>query len=92
MELDSIDMIKAYVGAGLGISVGPKMAMEPDDEEHLGMIDLMHLFPVEQAGVVTLRGKDLSPPTSEFHTNTGKQFQPVEDAPGRSFLAAASRR
>ncbi len=76
VELDSIDMIKAYVGAGLGISVGPKMAMEPDDEEHLGMIDLMHLFPVEQAGVVTLRGKDLSPPTNEFIRILESSFSP----------------
>ncbi len=76
VELDSIDMIKAYVGAGLGISVGPKMAMEPDDAEHLGMIDLMHLFPVEQAGVVTLRGKELGPPTSEFIRILESSFSP----------------
>ncbi|MCE2464534.1 MAG: LysR family transcriptional regulator [Dehalococcoidia bacterium] len=66
VELDSIDMIKAYVRSGLGISVGPKIAMEPGDEQFLGIIDLMHLFPVEQAGVVPLRGKDLSPPINEF--------------------------
>ena len=66
IELDSIDMIKSYVGSGLGISVGPKMAIEPEDEQHLGIIDLTHLLPVEQAGVVTLRGKNLTPPTNRF--------------------------
>ncbi len=76
VELDSIDMIKAYVGSGLGISVGPKVAMEPEDEEHLGMIDLMHLIPVEQAGVVTLRGKDLSPATNEFIRILESSFGP----------------
>ena len=87
VELDSIDMIKAYVGSGLGISVGPKMAIEPEDEEHLGFIDLMHLFPVEQAGVVTLRGKDLSPATNEFirilESSFGPSRTPLVTASGR---------
>ncbi len=85
VELDSIDMIKAYVGAGLGISVGPKMAMESEDEEHLGTIDLMHLFPVEQAGAVTLRGKELSPPTSEFIRILESSFSPSRTTQAAAF-------
>ena len=87
VELDSIDMIKAYVGSGLGSSVGPKMAMDPEDQEHLGIIDLMHLIPVEQAGVVTLRGKDLSPATNEFIRLLESSF-----APSRVQQAAVSVR
>ena len=60
VELDSMDMIKRYVALGLGISVGPKLAIDPQDEEQLGIVDLTMLLPVEQAGIVTLRGKVLS--------------------------------
>ena len=31
MELDSLDMIKKYVALGMGISVGPKLAIEKSD-------------------------------------------------------------
>ena len=66
MELDSMDMIKRYVGLGIGVSVGPRLAIEPQDQHELGVVSLANLLPVEQAGIVTLRGKTLSPPTRNF--------------------------
>ena len=78
VELDSIDMIKSYVALGLGISVGPRMAIEPEDEQHLGIVDLMHLLPVEQAGVVTLRGRNLSIPTKRFIEVVEENFAPAK--------------
>ncbi|MFQ5872725.1 MAG: LysR family transcriptional regulator [Dehalococcoidia bacterium] len=66
VELDSMDMIKRYVSLGMGISVGPHLAIEPDDLKELGTISLATLLPVEQAGVVTLRGKTLSAPARNF--------------------------
>jgi DNA-binding transcriptional LysR family regulator len=57
VELDSLDMIKRYVELGMGVSVGPRMAIDPEDAEHLGVVSLAHLLPVEQGGIVTLRGK-----------------------------------
>ena len=66
VELDSIDMIKRYVALGMGISVGPRLAIEPEDHNSLGILSLANLLPVEQAGTVTLRGKALSTPAQNF--------------------------
>lgn len=57
IELDSMDMIKRYVALGLGISVGPRLAIEPQDREELEVLSLNALLPVEQAGILTLRHK-----------------------------------
>lgn len=57
IELDSMDMIKQYVALGLGISVGPRLAIEPQDREEIGVRSLKTLLPVEQAGILTLRRK-----------------------------------
>ena len=66
MELDSMEIIKHYVALGIGVAVGPRLAMEPEDYEELGIVSLANLLPVEQAGIVTLRGKTLSGPTKNF--------------------------
>ena len=66
MELSSMDVIKRYVALGMGISVGPKLAIDPVDVANLGMVSLASLMPVEQAGIVTLRGKVLSTPAQRF--------------------------
>ena len=66
VELDSMDMIKRYVALGMGVSVGPRLAIEPEDQEQLGVVGLAHLLPVEQAGIITLRGKTLSTPAKTF--------------------------
>ena len=66
MELDSVDMVKRYVALGLGVSVGPLLAIDPGDERALGIVRLTTLLPVDQAGIVTLRGKTLSGPTRDF--------------------------
>ena len=66
VELDSMDMVKRYAALGMGISVGPRLAIEPEDREVLGIVSLAHLLPVEQSGIVTLRGKSLSRPAKNF--------------------------
>ena len=66
VELDSMDTIKRYVALGMGISVGPRLAIDPGDEEELGIVSLATLLPVEQAGFVTLRRKTLSTPAQNF--------------------------
>ena len=62
VELDSMDIIKRYVALGMGVSVGPRLAIESADERELGVISLANLLPIEQVGIVTLRGKTLSTP------------------------------
>ncbi|MDO8751851.1 MAG: LysR family transcriptional regulator [Dehalococcoidia bacterium] len=66
VELDSMDTIKRYVAVGMGISVGPGLAIDPEDTEKLGITSMATLLPVEQAGVVTLRRKALSAPAQSF--------------------------
>ncbi len=66
IELDSMDLIKRYVALGLGVSIGPKLAIDPGDERQLGIVNLAALLPLEQAGIVTVKGKSLSKPARNF--------------------------
>ena len=66
MELDSMDMIKKYVSLGLGVSVGPKLAIDQEDLESLSMVSLANFLPVDQAGLLSLPGKSLSKPAEQF--------------------------
>lgn len=66
VELENVDMIKRYVAMNMGVSVGPRLAIEPDDERILGIASLAALLPVDQGGVVTLEGKTLSTPAKNF--------------------------
>jgi len=66
VEMDSLDAIKRYVAMGVGISVGPGLAIDPEDHDDLGIVRLDHLLPVEPAGVVTLQGKSLSTPAQQL--------------------------
>ncbi len=66
VDLDSMDMIKRYVALGMGVSVGPRLAIDPEDSETLEVVSLAHILPVEQGGVITLKGKRLSTPTQRF--------------------------
>ena len=66
MELDSMDMIKKFVTIGMGVSLGPRLAIEEEDLDHLGMVSLANFLPVDQAGLITLTGKTLSTPANQF--------------------------
>lgn len=66
MELESMDMIKKFVALGMGISVGPKLAIDEDDLEELEVLSLANYLPVDQAGLLTLPGKSFSTPSNQF--------------------------
>ncbi len=74
MELDSMDVIKRYVALGMGISVGPRLAVDQDDITNLGMVSMANLMPVEQAGIVTLHGKNISKPAQKFIESMQRSF------------------
>ena len=77
VELDSMDMVKRYVALGMGVSVGPRLAIEPEDLDHLGIVSLASLLPVEQSGIVTLQGKTLSTPARNFISVMREAFSTV---------------
>jgi hypothetical protein len=51
--------------------------MEPRDEKVLGLLCLASFLPVDQAGIVTLRGKSLSTPTRNFISVMKDTFAPA---------------
>ncbi len=61
VELDSMDSVKRYVALGYGVSIVPRLVIEPEDENLLGVANVGHLLPTEQAGLIWLRGRTLSP-------------------------------
>ena len=83
VELDDMDMIKRYVAMGMGVSVGPRLAMDPEDRHELGIVSLVNLFPVEQVGIVTLRGKSISVPAQNFISVMTESVRPEAPKPRR---------
>ena len=80
MELDSMDMIKKFVTIGMGVSVGPRLAIEEEDLDHLGMVSLANFLPVDHAGLITLPGKTLSTPAGQFISVLRDTFAASEPA------------
>ena len=66
MELESMDMIKRFVSQGMGVSVGPRLAIEESDLGDLGMVSLANFLPVDRAGIITLPGKNISKPAKKL--------------------------
>ncbi|MBX3664418.1 MAG: LysR family transcriptional regulator [Burkholderiales bacterium] len=59
MKATDANVIKAYVAAGLGISVFQKMAHEPAEDRRLAVLDPGALFPASQAFISLRRGQYL---------------------------------
>lgn len=60
LETDFTELVKQYVELGMGIAVSQQCGLCPGDEDTMGMVNLDHLLPPVQIGVVTLQGKFLS--------------------------------
>ena len=83
MELDGMDMVKRYVATGLGIAIGPRLAVDQGDEYKLGIINLSTILPVEQTGILTLRGKSLSRPVQNFISVLQENLGAVGSSPNQ---------
>jgi len=59
LTLDSLSSVKTYVALGLGVSTGPKFAIDPWDEARLNVVSLSETVPDREIGIVTLRDKPL---------------------------------
>jgi len=66
MRLDSFDAIKRYVSKGMGISIMPRVVLEPDDEENFTIVGLAHLLDIQRVGIITIRDTTLSGPAQKF--------------------------
>ena len=60
LEMDHTGLTKRYAEIGMGVAIALEFDVQPGDETKLGVMDLNHLFPPVQIGVVTLAGKFLS--------------------------------
>jgi DNA-binding transcriptional LysR family regulator len=60
------DVIKAYVGAGLGVAIVPTLAHEKKTDVGLRAVDLSHIFPFTTTNIVIRRGSYLRGYTRAF--------------------------
>ncbi len=61
VELDSMDNVKRYVELGHGISIVPRVVLEPEDRHLLNVTTVSHLLPTELAGIIWLQGSTITP-------------------------------
>jgi DNA-binding transcriptional LysR family regulator len=66
IKATSADVVKAAVATGLGIAVFQRMAIEPEDDQRLGIIEAGHLFPSSHVHIALRRGQYLRRFTYEF--------------------------
>ena len=64
LEADGWEVIKQFVARGLGISICASMCLT--GEENLAAIPLNRYFPRRNYGIITRKGKNLSPAASRF--------------------------
>jgi DNA-binding transcriptional LysR family regulator len=61
-----VDVIKAFVGAGLGVAIVPALAYEKKTDVGLRAVDLSHIFPFTMTNIVIRRGSYLRSYTRAF--------------------------
>ena len=69
-----MDLVKEYVAKGLGIGIGSRPDPDSHSKAKIGMLSLSHLLPPEEVGIVTIRGKTLSPSAALFVQAARKAF------------------
>jgi len=75
LEAGGWEVVKKYVAQGLGISIVTELCL--NGEERLGRVPLDEHFPLRSYGIVTRRGKFLSPPTQRFQAILDHVFAPT---------------
>ncbi len=66
VEAGGWEVIKSYVGLGLGISIVTRLCISERDKERLAITPLDKYFPSRKYGVVVRKGKRLSSPAQRF--------------------------
>jgi DNA-binding transcriptional LysR family regulator len=69
LEAGGWEIVKRYVGLGLGIAIVPAFCFEPRDSARLGKRSVAHLFGEDSYGLVVKRDRPLSPAAQDLmHT------------------------
>ncbi len=66
VEAGGWEVIKSYVGIGLGISIVTHLCITEEDKTKMAIIPLDEHFPSRKYGVVIRKGKRLSSPAQRF--------------------------
>ena len=66
LSMDSFQSIKRYVEIDMGVAVVSDYTLQPEDLEHLSVVNLDHLFSGSAIGICTLNGKYLGPAVQNF--------------------------
>jgi DNA-binding transcriptional LysR family regulator len=66
LEAGGWEIVKRYVGLGLGLAVVPGFCAEARDGSRLGRRSVTHLFGQDDYGIVVKRGRPLSPTALEL--------------------------
>jgi len=66
LKATGADVVKAAVVAGLGIAIFQTMAVDPEEDKGLAIIEARHLFPSSQAHIILRRGQYLRRFTYDF--------------------------
>ena len=66
IELDSIDFIKQFIEIGMGISIGPKLAIEQKDLSNISIIKLNNILKQDECGIISLPNRVLSKAAKTF--------------------------
>jgi len=66
LEAGGWEVIKRYVGLGLGVSIVTDVCITEEDRHKLHVIPLEQYFPTRSYGIVTRKGKFLSAPAKRF--------------------------
>ncbi len=73
MEMDNPEIIKKFVGMGIGVSILSSAAITKEDRNRLAVFNANHLFGKIDYGIYYLRDKYISAATKQFV----KFFAPV---------------
>lgn len=66
VKATSADVVKAAVSIGLGVAVFQRMAIDPEEDKGIGVLNVDHIFPPSQAHIVLRRGQYLRGYTRAF--------------------------
>ncbi|PID44478.1 MAG: LysR family transcriptional regulator [Proteobacteria bacterium] len=66
LEAGGWEVVKRYVGIGLGISIVTNICITEEDQERFDIVNLDDYFPARKYGVVSRSGKALSAPAQRF--------------------------